>query len=57
VWPAVYFIKNYVLRGGFLDGVPGLCVWWMMTVYQFALWAKLWEAQRRGAAGDAGGEG
>jgi glycosyltransferase involved in cell wall biosynthesis len=56
VWPAVYFIKNYVLRGGFLDGVPGLCVWWMMTVYQFALWAKLWEAQRKSAADDTAAE-
>ncbi|MFQ6098704.1 MAG: glycosyltransferase family 2 protein, partial [Armatimonadota bacterium] len=46
IWPVIYFVRNYLLRGGFLDGVPGLCVWWMMTTYQFALWAKVWEGQR-----------
>jgi glycosyltransferase involved in cell wall biosynthesis len=40
------FFRNYVLRRGFADGVPGLIVSALNAYYVFLKLAKLWERQR-----------
>jgi (heptosyl)LPS beta-1,4-glucosyltransferase len=40
------FFRNYVLRRGFMDGVPGLIVSVLNSYYVFLKLAKLWERQR-----------
>jgi hypothetical protein len=44
------FLKMYLLRRGFLDGVHGLVLCIASSAYVFAKYAKLWE-RTRGAAG------
>lgn len=41
--PPAAFLRNYVLRGGFRDGVPGLIVSAMNARYVGLKFAKLWE--------------
>lgn len=41
--PPAAFIRNYILRGGFKDGVPGLIVSAMNARYVGLKFAKLWE--------------
>lgn len=41
--PPAAFLRNYVLRGGFRDGVPGLIVSAMNARYVGLKLAKLWE--------------
>ena len=41
--PPAAFVRNYVLRGGFRDGVPGLIVSAMNARYVGLKFAKLWE--------------
>jgi glycosyltransferase involved in cell wall biosynthesis len=41
------FLRNYALKGGFRDGVPGLLISLMNTHYVFLKLAKLWELQAR----------
>jgi hypothetical protein len=41
--PPAAFVRNYVLRGGFRDGVPGLIVSAMNARYVGLKLAKLWE--------------
>lgn len=41
--PSAAFLRNYVLRGGFRDGVPGLIVSAMNARYVGLKLAKLWE--------------
>ena len=43
VHPPAAFFRNYVLRGGFSDGVPGLIVSAMNARYVGLKFAKLWE--------------
>jgi glycosyltransferase involved in cell wall biosynthesis len=43
VHPPAAFLRNYVLRGGFRDGVPGLIVSSMNARYVGLKFAKLWE--------------
>ena len=43
VHPAAAFLRNYVLRGGFRDGIPGLIVSAMNARYVGLKFAKLWE--------------
>ncbi len=45
--PAFRFFKSYVLKRGFLDGMPGLIHATLDAVYQFAIVAKLIEERRR----------
>ncbi|CAN5693420.1 glycosyltransferase family 2 protein [soil metagenome] len=45
--PVMAFLRNYVLRRGFSDGVPGLVVSILNSYYVFLKFAKLWERQRR----------
>ena len=53
--PPLAFLRNYVLRRGFLDGVPGLIVSLMNSYYVFLKFAKLWAHQNRNAGRSASG--
>ena len=41
--PPAAFLRNYILRGGFRDGVPGLIISLMNAGYVAVKFAKLWE--------------
>ena len=47
VHPPLVFWRNYALRLGFREGLPGLVVSLMNAYYVFLKFAKLWELQRR----------
>jgi glycosyltransferase involved in cell wall biosynthesis len=51
VHPPVAFLRNYVLRRGFRDGVPGFLVSALNSYYVFMKLVKLWELQRGWGAG------
>ena len=44
VHPPAAFLRNYVLKGGFRDGVPGLIISLMNATYVALKFAKLWES-------------
>jgi len=44
--PSFTFLKMYVLRAGFLDGMPGLILSGLYAYYTFIKYAKFWEATR-----------
>ncbi|MDR7513163.1 MAG: glycosyltransferase family 2 protein [Armatimonadota bacterium] len=44
--PPAAFLRNYLLRGGFRDGLPGLIISAMNAYYVFLKFAKLWELQQ-----------
>ena len=44
--PALAFLRNYILRRGLLDGMPGLLISMMNSYGVFLKFAKLWELQR-----------
>ncbi len=46
------FLRNYVVRGGFLLGRAGITVSALNTLYTLAKYAKLQELQRLGASPD-----
>lgn len=48
--PPLAFLRNYVLKGGFRDGTPGLIVSGLNAYYVFLKLAKLWELQRDASA-------
>jgi glycosyltransferase involved in cell wall biosynthesis len=41
--PPLAFLRNYIVRGGIRDGVPGLIISSMNAYYVFLKFAKLWE--------------
>jgi hypothetical protein len=43
--PPAAFLRNYVLKAGFLDGIPGLIISAMNSYYVFLKFAKLWALQ------------
>jgi glycosyltransferase involved in cell wall biosynthesis len=43
--PPLAFLRNYLLKGGITDGVPGLVISAMNAYYVFLKFAKLWELQ------------
>ena len=43
VHPPVAFLRNYLVRRGCVQGVPGLVVSLMNAYYVFLKYAKLWE--------------
>ena len=45
--PPLAFLRNYLLKGGFRDGVPGLVISAMNSYYVFLKLAKLHELQRQ----------
>jgi glycosyltransferase involved in cell wall biosynthesis len=48
--PPLAFLRNYILRGGILDGTVGFMVSAMNSYYVFLKFAKLWELQQLAAA-------
>ena len=48
--PPLAFLRNYILRGGFRDGVPGLIISSLNAYYVFLKFAKLWQLQHIGPA-------
>jgi glycosyltransferase involved in cell wall biosynthesis len=49
IHPQAAFLRNYVLRRGFLDGLPGLIISAMNAHYVFLKFAKLWALGQRAA--------
>ena len=47
--PVARFLRGYLLRGGFLDGLPGFIIAASNAYYVLLKYAKLWERQRRGS--------
>ena len=47
ILPRLVFLRNYILKGGFRDGIPGLIVSRMNAYYVFLKFAKLWELSQR----------
>jgi len=45
--PAWRFARQYVLLGGFRDGLHGLVICWMAAHSVFMKYARLWERQQR----------
>lgn len=43
MYPLAKFLQNYVLRGGFLDGMPGMIMAVMMSLHSFLTRAKVWQ--------------
>ncbi len=43
--PPLAFLRNYLLRGGFRDGVPGLIISSLNAYYVFLKFTKLWQLQ------------
>jgi len=52
--PPARWLRAYVLKAGFRDGVPGFILAGMTAFHVFLKYARLWELQRRAAAGGAG---
>ena len=50
LYPPLIFVKNYLLKAGFLDGIPGLIVSILAATSSFFKFARLWELQRAEAA-------
>ena len=50
--PPARFLRSYVLRRGFLDGVPGFVIGVASAFYVFLKYAKLWERTRAGRDGN-----
>lgn len=48
VWPVGHFLKNFILRAGFLDGMQGFVYASIMSAHSFLSWSKLWLIQKRG---------
>ena len=49
--PPLAFLRNYLLKGGLTDGVPGLVISAMNAYYVFLKFAKLWELQAQNPPG------
>ena len=52
--PLWRFIKEYLLKRGFLDGFPGFVIAVSTMYYVFVKYAKLWELEREMGKGDKG---
>lgn len=42
LFPLAKFVKNYIIKLGFRDGIPGLLLALMMTFHSFLVRSKLW---------------
>ena len=47
IHPWAAFVRNYVLKGGFRDGLAGFVISVMNAFYVFLKFAKVWERQKR----------
>jgi hypothetical protein len=45
--PIYRFFRDYLFKGGFRDGVPGLIIVASTMYYVFMKHAKLWELEKR----------
>jgi len=45
--PPATFLKMYVLKLGFLDGLAGFCICALSAFYNFVKYTKLWEIKRK----------
>jgi glycosyltransferase involved in cell wall biosynthesis len=45
--PLYRFLRDYLFKGGFLDGIPGLIIVASTMYYVFMKHAKLWELEKR----------
>ncbi len=52
-YPLAKFLKMYILRQGFRDGVQGFMVCVLGAVYEFVKYAKLWELKHGGSRAGA----
>lgn len=52
LYPQLAFLRNYLLKRGFMDGGTGLLVSLLNSYYVFLKYAKLLELQQRGAGAD-----
>ena len=48
--PALRFIRRYLFKGGFLDGVPGLITAYLDAWNQSVRWLWLWDIRRKAEA-------
>jgi len=46
LYPVFRFLKTYIVRGGILDGIPGLLISYLSAYSIYLKHAKLWERQR-----------
>lgn len=46
-YPKAKFFKNYFLKGGFLDGMPGLVHAVLMSLHSFLVRGKLWQLSNK----------
>jgi hypothetical protein len=44
--PIYRFLRDYIVKGGFLDGIPGLIIVASTMYYVFMKHARLWEMER-----------
>src|SRR5574337_200995 len=44
--PGIAFVKLYILKQGFRDGLHGLVYAWLASLYTFARYVKAWELSR-----------
>jgi len=44
-YPPIVFLKNYLVKRGFLDGIPGIAVSFLAAASTFFNYLKLWELQ------------
>jgi glycosyltransferase involved in cell wall biosynthesis len=55
--PLIRFLYAYVLRLGFLDGMPGLVFCTLLSFYDFLAWAKVYERRVAAEAASTGTPG
>jgi len=48
--PVWKFFNTYILRAGFLDGLPGFIISALSAYHVFATWAKLWQLESKTAS-------
>jgi hypothetical protein len=46
--PSVKFIETYIIKKGFMDGLPGFIIAVTSSFYVFLRYVKLWELQKLG---------
>lgn len=46
-YPIGKFLRNYILRLGFMDGIPGFVLAMLMSFHSFLVRAKLWQLQEK----------
>jgi glycosyltransferase involved in cell wall biosynthesis len=52
--PPFRFLKEYIFKAGFRDGLPGLIIAVSTVFYVFIKYAKLWELGKMSGSGDEG---